>query len=154
MTRLNPAWVQTALPMVNNCPYFRLQSMEIVDLAYGCSRIEIKVKEKHLQPFGLVHGGVFSSLVDAAGWWAIYTEAAEHTGMTTVEMKLNYLAPSMDGRLIGIGQSIKLGKTIGLAEARIENETGRILAHGTVTVMNLPDLKMNWEDQAPLKFVE
>ena len=37
--------------------------------------------------------GVFSSLIDACGFWAAYTELDEGQGMTTVEMKLNYLAP-------------------------------------------------------------
>jgi len=30
-----------------------------------------------MQPFGVVHGGVFSSLIDAAGFWAVYSQANE-----------------------------------------------------------------------------
>jgi len=83
----------------------------------------------------MVHGGVFSSLIDAAGFWAVYSQANEGVGMTTVELKLNYLAPAVSGRLIGLGRCIKLGRNLGLGEARIENEDGRLLAHGTTTVM-------------------
>ena len=153
MKQLNPAWVNTTLNTVNSCPYFLLQSMTITKLTFGRAVLEINLQQKHLQPFGLVHGGVFSTLIDAAGWWAAYTELDEGLGMTTVEMKLNYLAPSTDGLLVGFGRTIKLGRTLGLAETRIENEEGRLLAHGTVTVMTLTDLQMQGQDTAPSKFI-
>ena len=59
-------------------------------------------------------------------------------------MKLNYLAPAQDGRLIGMGRTIKTGRTLGLADARIEDQKGRLLAHGTVTIMVLPHLLRFW----------
>ena len=153
MKQLNPVWVKTTLETVNSCPYFQLQSMAITKLSFGQAVLEINLQQKHLQPFGLVHGGVFSTLIDAAGWWAAYSELDEGLGMTTVEMKLNYLAPATNGLLIGFGRSIKLGKTLGLAETRIENEDGRLLAHGTVTVMTMPALQMQGQDVAPPKFI-
>jgi uncharacterized protein (TIGR00369 family) len=42
--------------------------------------------------------------------------------MTTVEMKLNLLAPARSGKLIAVGRRIKLGQTLGLGEARVEDE--------------------------------
>ena len=152
MTELNPEWVRSISHQINDCPYFRLQSMRIDDLSYGRSRLSIQVSEKHLQPFGLVHGGVFSGLIDAAGFWAAYTVLEDGPGMTTVEMKLNYLSPSNDGALIGLGSRIKVGRTLSLAEARVENEAGRLLAHGTVTLMTIHDLTLNHQDDLPPKF--
>lgn len=153
MNRLNPEWVEAIQKVVNPCPYFALQSMEIAELTPGGSRLEIVLEHKHLQPFGIVHGGVFSSLIDAAGFWALFADAPEGVGMTTVEMKLNYLAPSAgNGRLIGLGRALKLGRTLGLAEARVEDEAGRLLAHGTVTLMVLPDLKL-LGGELPAKFI-
>jgi len=75
-------------------------------------RAEIAARQKHLQPFGIVHGGVFASLLDATAFWAAYSQAPEDVGMTTVDLKLNYLAPL-------------------LSEASIRNEEGALLAHGT-----------------------
>ena len=73
--------------------------------------------------------------------------------MTTVEMKLNYLAPSAAGRLVGLGRLIKTGRTISLADARVENEDGKLLAHGTVTLMSLPGLEMDGSNKGPSKFL-
>ncbi|MEW5725454.1 MAG: PaaI family thioesterase [Thermodesulfobacteriota bacterium] len=154
MKKLNPEWVGAVSTAVNGCPYFRLESMTVKDLKLGESLLEIEVGEKHLQPFGMVHGGVFSGLIDAAGFWAAFTDLDEGQSLTTLEMKLNYLAPSNGGRLIAHGRLIKAGRTISLADAYIENEEGRLLAHGLVTLMTIPDLKIKGSEGAPPKFLD
>ncbi|MBI4776030.1 MAG: PaaI family thioesterase [Deltaproteobacteria bacterium] len=153
MKELNPEWTAAIRGHVNACPHFSLQSMVIEELSLGMARVEIDVRQKHLQPFGMVHGGVFSTLIDSAGFWAYYTEVISGAGMTTVEMKLNYLAPALNGRLIGTGRTIKVGRTLGLADARIEDQRGRLLAYGTVTLMVLPDIKLYDQEEFPVKFV-
>lgn len=153
MRRINPDYVDAARKIVNACPYFTLLSMEIKDLGWGESLIEILVQEKHLQPFGMVHGGVFSSLIDAAAFWAVYTQIPQDVGMTTVELKLNYLAPLAAGRMIATGKSIRTGKTLCLGEASIRNEEGLLLAHGTSTMMILKDLKIRGPSEWPPKFL-
>jgi len=138
----------------NTCPYFTLISMEMKDMDLGRSLLEVVVQERHLQPFGFVHGGVYSSLVDAAAFWAVYSNIDEDLGMTTVELKLNYLAPASKGYLIAKGKSIKAGKILCLGEALIEDEAGKLLAHGTSTMMILRDLKIKDSLGFPPKFLE
>ena len=109
MRRLNPAYLEAVTQKVNLSPYFELISMEVTDLELGESRLKIAVNKKHLQPFGNVHGGVFSSLVDAAAFWAVYPEIEEEKGLTTVEMKLNYLAPASKGVMLAKGRRMRRG---------------------------------------------
>jgi acyl-coenzyme A thioesterase PaaI-like protein len=52
-----------------------------------------------------------------------------------------------------MGRCIKLGRSIGLGDARIENEKGRLIAHGTTTVMVQPDLSLNDERRDITKFL-
>ena len=151
--RLNPDYVKAVSRQVSACPYFRLISMEIEDLGWGRSRLVVEIKEDHLQPFGVVHGGVFSSLIDAAAFWAVYPCLDEKDGMTTVEMKLNYLAPAAEGRLVAEGRAIKVGRTLSLGEASVSNGQGRMLAHGTVTLMRVPDLRLSTLDRLPPKLL-
>ena len=139
---------------MNFCPYFSLLSMEIRGLSWGESLREILVQEKHFQPFGLVHGGVLASLIDAAAFWAVYTQVPEELGMTTVELKLNYLAPLSTGRMIARGKSLRVGKTLCLGEASIVNEEGALLAHGTSTMMILKDLKIQGVSRGPSKYLD
>ena len=154
MQNLNPEYVEVVKREVNFCPYFSLLSMEIRGLSWGESLLEILVREKHFQPFGLVHGGVFASLIDAAAFWAVYTEVPEDLGMTTVELKLNYLAPLSTGRMIARGKSLRVGKTLCLGEASIVNEEGALLAHGTSTMMILKDLKIQGVSRGPSKYLD
>lgn len=154
MTRLNPRYVEEISKITNACPYFVLQSMTIVGLDIGWSRIEIDLGRKHLQPFGVVHGGVFATIIDAAAFWAVYSEAPEGTAMTTVDLKLNYLAPATKGKLIAEGHKVKLGRTLGLGEAKVFNETGKLLAHGASTLIAAPGLQFESENTLPHKFVQ
>jgi len=152
--KLNPAHVAAVIKAVNTCPYFTLLSMEIRSVDWGESHLEVAVQEKHLQPYGMVHGGVCASLVDAAAFWAVYSQMSEDIGLTTVEIKLNYLAPVSEGRLIGRGKSIKVGKTICLSEASIEDDKGNLVAHGTSTMMVLDSLKIQGQSHFLPKFLD
>lgn len=154
MRNLNPAYIDAVAGNVNRSPYFSLISMEIKDLGWGESRVEVAVQEKHLQPFGMVHGGVYSSLVDATAFWAVYSQLDEGIGLTTVELKLNYLTPASGGYLIGQGKSIRVGKTLCLGEAFVRDANGILLAHGTSTMMILKDLKIQGGSGIPPKFLD
>ena len=153
MKKLNPEYIQCVNELVNRCPYFDLLSMKLVDVGIGFSLLEIDLEKKHLQPFGFVHGGVFASIIDAAAFWAIYYNIEDQkAGATTVDLKLNYLAPAVSGKLIAKGTQIKLGKTLGYAEARVTDEDGRLLAHGTSTLMILPNNDLVLDRPLPPKF--
>ncbi len=153
MRKLNPAYVDTVRTRVNACPYFTLLSMTIGRIDMGESNLEIDVQKKHLQPFGAVHGGVFASIIDAAAFWAVFPEVDDDLTMTTVDLKVNYLAPAQGGKLIARGRRIKVGKTLALAEAEVSNQQGKVLAHGTsiLIILKSPEIHLG---QLPPKFVK
>lgn len=154
MRKLNPQYVEAVSALVNRCPYFTLLSMSIRDIGIGYSLLDIDVQNKHLQPFEAVHGGVFASIIDAAAFWAVFPEVDENVGMTTVDLKVNYLAPAQSGKLIARGRRIKLGKTLSLGEAEVINEENTILAHGTSTLIVLQNLGGAFKHSLPPKFIE
>ncbi len=149
MKTLNPEFVKSLTEKVNTSPFYELTSMEIKEIAWGKCIMEVAVKKKHFQPYGMVHGGVYASLVDAAAYWAVFTKIADDARMITIEIKLNYLAPASAGRLVAKGKSIKVGRTLCLGEASIENTEGKLVAHGTATTMVLSDLKIEGELNLP-----
>ncbi len=149
--RLNPKYTRAISNIVNRSPYFSLLSMKIKKLEWGTSVLEVELKEKHLQPFGYVHGGAIASVMDAATFWAVFPRVRDGMGLTTVEIKVNFLAPVREGRLVVKGRCIKIGKTLALGDATIYDGKGNLLAHGTATMMIVPDLKVKGQDDLPPK---
>ena len=154
MKTINPEYIERVNQLVNRCPYFDLLSMKIQEVGARFSVLEIDLATKHLQPFGFVHGGVFASIIDAAAFWSLFYEIEDQeTGVTTVDLKLNYLAPAVSGKLVAKGRQIKLGKTLGYAEAEVTDVNGKILAHGTSTVILLPGQGLTADPPLPPKFI-
>ena len=151
--RLNPKYVEVISKVVNQSPYFALLSMKIKNLEWGTAVLEVDLEEKHLQPFGYVHGGVMASVMDAAAFWAVFPQVKDGMGLTTVEIKVNFLAPVREGRLVVKGRCIKKGKTLALGDATIYDGNGNLIAHGTATMMIVPDLKVEGQDNLPPKLI-
>ena len=153
MINPNPEYIERVNRLVNRSPFFKLLSMKIIDVGPGFSVVEIELSQKHLQPFGFVHGGVFAAIVDAAAFWAVFYQIENQNACaTTVDIKLNYLAPAVSGKLIAKGRQIKLGKTLGYAEAEVSTESGKLLAHGTSTLILLPGKGLTSDPPLPSKF--
>ena len=153
MKKLNAEYIERVTQLANRSPYFELLSMKVLDAGLGFSLLEVNLAEKHLQPFGFVHGGVFASIIDAAAFWAVfYGIEDENASATTVDLKLNYLAPAVSGKLIAKGCLIKLGKTLGYAEVTVTDENDRLLAHGTSTLMILSGNGLAMGQPMPPKF--
>ncbi len=154
MKQLNQEWANFVKSFVNAGPYFKNQNMRLVDLKYGEVGVDIELDRKHLQGYGYVHGGVYSALIDSAGFFAVYTQVEGDNSAATIEMKVNYLSSAKSGKLLAHARVINLGKSIGLAEVTIKNEQNKLLAHGTVTVMVKPPLKSLAAVKLPPKFTE
>jgi acyl-coenzyme A thioesterase PaaI-like protein len=65
----------------------------------------------------------------------VYCELDEEVGRISLDLKVDYLAPANSGKLIIKGCSIKVGKTICLAEATAFDQNDKWLAHGISKMM-------------------
>lgn len=131
MKPLNPEHIEVILKFANASPYATLLGMKTVELGIDSCRMEMKVEEKHLNPYGGIHGGVFESLIDSATYWAAYGQLDEADGLTTMDLKADLLGTVTEGTLIVTSKAIKVGRTVCLAEATITNQDGKLLCHGT-----------------------
>jgi uncharacterized protein (TIGR00369 family) len=138
MPALNPAYLTELYQVVNSSPFPRHLPMRIVSMDLDGARIELDIADCHLQPFGIVHGGVIATLIDTATFWAGFGALPADCGLVNVDLKLNYLQAVSSGRLVAEGRSIRSGRTLSYTEARVIDETGSLVAHGASTLMNLP----------------
>jgi uncharacterized protein (TIGR00369 family) len=138
---LNPDHLKAVLDLINQGSYFRLLSMKVCEMGKGFAKVEMDVESKHLNPFGGIHGGVYSSLIDTATYWAVYCDVDENAGLISLDVKVDNLAPVKDGHLVVEGKRIKAGRNICIAEASIVDGQGKYLAYGTSKQMVIPGLQ-------------
>ena len=141
MREINPEHVKAIIELCNHGHYFRLLSMGVRELGRGYCRVEVELEDKHLNPFGGVHGGVYASLIDTAAYWAVYCDVEENAGLVSLDLKVDNLAPIKEGRLVIEGKRVKAGRSICLAEASIFDMQGKHLAHGMSKQMVTPGLQ-------------
>lgn len=136
---LAPAYRERLFALINTSAFVEHMAMSLYELAWGRASFRMEAAAFRLQPFGVVHGGNLATLIDSATFWACFLPLGnDDDGLTSVDLKLNYLAPARVERLECVGTLIKAGKTLSYAEAAVTDGGGRLLAHGTSTLMRLP----------------
>ena len=137
----NPQYRERLFALIDGAPFVRHMGMRITDLAWGRATFELTAADFRLQPFGVVHGGNIATLIDSAAFWACFLAMdSDDDGLASVDLKLNYLAPARVEALRCTGTLIRAGKTLSYAEAEVHGGDGRLVAHGTSTLMRLPGL--------------
>ena len=109
--------------------------------------VEMVVGPQHLQPLGIVHGGVHAGLVETAasigaGVWAMTR------GMTVVglENHTSFVHAVRGGKLVATAKPITRGRRSQAWEVRVEDENGRIASTGRVRLLVLqPDADLAGE---------
>ncbi|HEV2148453.1 MAG TPA: PaaI family thioesterase [Longimicrobiaceae bacterium] len=114
-----------------------LLGFTLPEVERGRAVFEMEADERHANPMGTVHGGILCDLADAAMGTAYGTLLEEGETYTTLELKTNFLRPVWKGRLRAEGRLVSSGRTVGLAEARVTDEKGRLVAFATSTLMTL-----------------
>ncbi len=91
----------------------------------------------HYNPSGVVHGGYAATLLDTAVGCAIHTLLPAGKGYTTLELKVNYIRAMTDqtGPVRAEGKVVNLGGQVGIAEGRITDANGKLIAFATTTCL-------------------
>jgi 1,4-dihydroxy-2-naphthoyl-CoA hydrolase len=99
---------------------------------------ELVISEEHLQPYGLVHGGVYAGMIESL----CSTGAALHAlprGQSAVgqENTTAFLRAARKGVLRGRAVPIHPGRRSQVWQAEIRDDEGRLLATGRVRLLCL-----------------
>lgn len=90
---------------------------------------------QHYNPLGTVHGGWFATLLDSALGCAVQTALPAGRSYTTAEISINIVRPASHktGPLRAVAKVVHVGSQMATAEARLEDERGKLYAHATAT---------------------
>lgn len=137
-----PPWAAGLPPDLEVDPVesqFSLSTGLVLD-SVGPKRVEghMEVDERHHQPFGIVHGGVWCSAVESAASFGATLAAHEHGQVAVgVSNTTNFLRSMRSGSVTVVAEALHQGRTQQLWEVRITDAEHRLVALGQVRLQNV-----------------
>jgi len=103
------------------------------------ARAQLEVKPTLLQPMGLVHGGVYCSVIESMASVSAYYWLAENGGGNVVGVNNNtdFLRAIQSGTVYGRSEPIHRGRRQQLWLVTITDGDDRVVARGQVRLQNL-----------------
>jgi uncharacterized protein (TIGR00369 family) len=99
---------------------------------------ELTVAAQHLQPYGIVHGGVHAGIIEAAcSTGAAVAAMARGQTVVGLENTTSFVHAARGGVLRVHARPLTRGRRSHLWEASVTDETGRVLATGRVRLLCL-----------------
>jgi len=123
-----------ALPLP---PALRTLGIEPVEAAAGRVSFRIDLAEFHLNPFGIVHGGVLAALLDTAMGCAVHSLLPPAVGYVTGELNVRFLRPAVltGGSLACTGEVVHRGRTTMVTASRVTDAQDRLIAIAGATCL-------------------
>lgn len=81
------------------------------------------------------HGGPMASIIDTVGDFALIMMLGR--GLPTINFRVDYLRPAIKTDLIVVARIRRNGKSVGVADVDIQNESGALLAIGRASYSTL-----------------
>ena len=118
-------------------PIGRLLGFVLKSIEPGGAVFEMQVDERHHNPLGTLHGGIYCDLADAAMGYAYGATLGEGESFTTIELKINFLRAVRKTTLTAEAKVVKAGSTLGYVECDVKDQTGKLVAKAASTCMKL-----------------
>ena len=110
---------------------------DVVEAEAGRVVVSAQPTADHLNPAGTVHGGLAATMLDSCMGLAIHSTLDKGAGSTTLEFKVSFARPMVPemGTIRAEGVVLNRGRRVGIAEGRLTDGAGRLLAHATTTCL-------------------
>ena len=118
-------------------PLGELVGIEVVSQSEGQAIAEMQAGPQHANPMGTLHGGVLCDLADTAMGVAFAGTLKDQESFTTLELKINFLRPVWDAKLRAEAEVVSRGRTVGMVDCKVFDESGRLIASATSTCLVL-----------------
>jgi len=111
----------------------------------GRARISVLIRPEMCNPFGNIHGGMMSLVIDEAIGWAVVSLAAENH-YTSVTLNVDFLYAAASGeRIAAEAVVVRQGKKVINVEVHVYNEHNTLLSKASsnlvVTSMKIKSLE-------------
>jgi len=118
--------------------WMELLGARISEAEPGRVVVELNAGPQHRHGGGVVQGGVITQIADAAMGMSLATLQDDGMWNTTIELKINFIRPAIEGRLRAVGKVIEMRKSLLFSEADVFDQDQRLIAHASSTCMPVP----------------
>lgn len=118
-------------------PYLDFFNITLVELSYGRASFKMPVRPEYLQGAKSMQGGLIVALADEAIAHAMMTELNPEEGLTTIELKSNFLSGVADGELLAEASVFKKGRNLIIGDCLVTNGAGKNICRVSATFMLL-----------------
>jgi 1,4-dihydroxy-2-naphthoyl-CoA hydrolase len=134
-----PPLPDPVIPPNFTAPFDSELGLVFTELSPDGARARLEVTPKLLQPMGIVHGGVYCSMIESMASVAAWTWLTAHGGGGVVGVNNNtdFLRSISSGTVYGIATPVHRGRRQQLWLVTISDTTDRMVARGQVRLQNL-----------------
>ena len=121
-------------------PMGELLGIKLISVENGRVIMQAMPQMKFYNPLMRIHGGYTATLIDTAMGSAVFTKMQASQGAGTINLNISYVG-KIDvetGLLTITGQILHAGRTMLTAEAKLQDQNGKLMAHGTGTFLIYP----------------
>jgi uncharacterized protein (TIGR00369 family) len=125
-----PLTVEAVQARLTRGPFHQWLGLKVLRVAEGEIDIQATWRPEWVvnPDGGYTHGGILATLVDLTADWALVSTTGR--GVPTIDMRVDYHRPAMQGDLVCKGKVVKGGKQFSVCEASVFNAEGQLLASG------------------------
>jgi uncharacterized protein (TIGR00369 family) len=116
----------------------RWLGLEVLEASGDRVVVGCDVRPDHHQPYGIVHGGVHSSLVETVASIAAARWMGDRGQVVGVSNQTDFLRAIRDGRLVATGTPVHRGRLQQLWVVEVRDADERLVARGQVRLQNVP----------------
>jgi 1,4-dihydroxy-2-naphthoyl-CoA hydrolase len=113
--------------------------LQYVELTAEGGRARLEINDKLLQPWGIVHGGVYCSIIESLASVSAHVWLSENGGGTVVGVNNNtdFLRAISKGTVTAVSTPIHRGRRQQLWLITITGDNDRVVARGQVRLQNI-----------------
>ncbi len=130
--------VEDVQKMITRGPFHQWLGLNVVSVAEGKIELTATWREEWVvnPDRRYTHGGILATLVDLAADWALVSRTGR--GVPTIDLRVDYHRAAMPGTLTVRGEVVHVGRQFSVAEAKVFDGDGKLLASGRGTYLTAP----------------
>jgi uncharacterized protein (TIGR00369 family) len=111
--------------------------IRLVETADGYARFRMPLRREYLQGVGAVQGGLIVAMADEAIAHAMMTQLSPAEGLTTIELKSNFLAGVTTGELTATATVFKKGQSLIIGDCLVTDDKDKNICRVSATFLLL-----------------